>query len=147
MNPGTFTIILSMVIFFISFYRYARSAKLSLTSPVGMNEYFSGIFFLRKGTLSLLFGRIALLIGLPLSYFLNFIRDDEGAVYFPLIMTTWFIALYYYKYANRFNGVAQEQKGFFYVLIKGKTYGMAKALLWLLRILYIASVIYVFLYR
>ena len=147
MSHGTFTIIFSMVIFFISFYRYAKRVKLPLTSPVDMNEYFSGVFFLRKGTLSLFFGRMALLIGFPLSYFLNFIRDGEGAVYFPLIMTIWFIALYFYKYANRFNGVAQEQKGFFYVLIKGKTYGMAKVLLWLLRILYIASVIYVFLYR
>ncbi|RRZ97080.1 hypothetical protein EGK14_01935 [Erwinia sp. 198] len=147
MSPDIITIILSMVIFFMSFYYYARSAKLPLTSPIGMNEYFSGIFFLRKGSLSLFFGRIALLVGFPLSYALKFIRDGEGAVYFPLIVITWGIALYCYKYANRFNGVAEERKGFFNILFKGKTYGIAGTSLWLLRILYIASVVYVFLYR
>ncbi|EAQ4583725.1 hypothetical protein DBS38_17935 [Salmonella enterica] len=147
MNPDIITIILSMVIFFMSFYHYARSTNLPLTSPIGMNEYFSGIFFLRKRSLSLFFGRIALLMGFPLSYTLRFIRDGEGAVYFPLIVITWGIALYFYIYADRFNGVAEERKGFFSILLKGKTYGMASTSLWLLRILYIASVIYVFLCR
>lgn len=45
MSPDIITIILSMIIFFMSFYHYARSTKLSLISPIGMNEYFSGIFF------------------------------------------------------------------------------------------------------
>ncbi|EGB0711121.1 hypothetical protein H6X95_004064 [Salmonella enterica] len=112
-----------------------------------MNEYFSGLFFLRKNSFSLFLGRIALFIGFPLSYALKFIRDGEGVVYFPLIVITWFIALYFYKYASRFNGVIEDQKGFFSILLKGKTFGLAGILLWLLRALYISSVIYVFLNR
>lgn len=147
MSPDIITITLSMAIFFMSFYHYARSSKLPLNSPVGMNEYFSGIFFLRKSSFSLFLGRVALLIGFPLSYALKFIRDSEGVIYFPLIVITWFIALYFYKYANFFNMVAEGHKGFFSILLKGKTCGLAGALLWLLRALYIASVIYVFLNR
>jgi|SRR5471030_401720 len=147
MSPDIITITLSMAIFFMSFYHYARSSKMPLNSPVGMNEYFSGIFFLRKSSFSLFLGRVALLIGFPLSYALKFIRDGEGVVYFPLIVITWFIALYFYKYANLFNMVAEGQKGFFSILLKGKTCGLAGALLWLLRALYIASVMYVFLNR
>lgn len=49
MSHDIITIIISMVIFFMSFYHYARSTKLPLNPPVGMNEYFSVIFFLRKG--------------------------------------------------------------------------------------------------
>ncbi|WP_186373577.1 hypothetical protein [Yersinia rohdei] len=147
MSPDIITITLSMAIFFMSFYHYARSSKLPLNSPVGMNEYFSGIFFLRKSSFSLFLGRVALLIGFPLSYALKFIRDGEGVIYFPLIVITWFIALYFYKYANFFNMVAEGHKGFFSILLKGKTCGLAGALLWLLRALYIASVIYVFLNR
>lgn len=112
-----------------------------------MNEYFSGIFFLRKSSFSLFLGRVALLIGFPLSYALKFIRDGEGVIYFPLIVITWFIALYFYKYANFFKMVAEGHKGFFSILLKGKTCGLAGALLWLLRALYIASVIYVLLNR
>ncbi|AUT98663.1 hypothetical protein C3454_00010 [Citrobacter europaeus] len=112
-----------------------------------MNEYFSGIFFLRKSSFSLFLGRVALLIGFPLSYVLKFIRDGEGVIYFPLIVITWFIALYFYKYASCFNGVAEGQKGFFSILLKGRAGGLAGTLLWLLRALYIASVIYVFLNR
>lgn len=147
MSPDIITITLSMAIFFMSFYHYARSSKLPLNSPVGMNEYFSGIFFLRKSSFSLFLGRVALLIGFPLSYALKFIRDGEGVIYFPLIVITWFIALYFYKYANFFNMVAEGHKGFFSILLKGKTCGLAGALLWLLRALYIASVIYVLLNR
>ena len=146
MSPDIITIILSMVIFFMSFYHYARSTNLPLSSPIGMNEYFSGIFFLRKRTFSFFWGRIALLIGFPLSYILKFIRDSEGAVYFPLIVITWGVALYFYIYANRFNGVTEERKGFFRIFYKGKTNGMASTSLCFLRILYIASVIYVLLY-
>lgn len=147
MNPDIITITLSMAIFFMSFYQYARSTKIPLNSPVGMNEYFSGIFFLRKSSFSLFLGRVALLIGFPLSYALKFIRDGEGVIYFPLIVITWFIALYFYKYASCFNGGAEGQKGFFSILLKGRTGGLAGTLLWLLRVLYIASVIYVFLNR
>jgi len=147
MSPDIITITLSMAIFFMSFYHYAKSAKLPLSSPIGMNEYFSGIFFLRKEVVSLFWGRIALLVGFPLSYAFKFICDGEGIAYFPLIVITWFITLYFYKYAAHFNGVAEEQKGFFSILLKGKIYGLAGALLWLLRALYIASVIYVFWYR
>lgn len=147
MSPDIITITLSMAIFFMSFYHYARSSKLPLNSPVGMNEYFSGIFFLRKSSFSLFLGRVALLIGFPLSYALKFIRDGEGVIYFPLIVITWFIALYFYKYANFFNMVAEGHKGFFSILLKGRTCGLAGALLWLLRALYIASVIYVLLNR
>ncbi|WP_169402284.1 hypothetical protein [Rouxiella aceris] len=147
MNPDIITITLSMAIFFMSFYHYARSTKIPLNSPVGMNEYFSGIFFLRKSSFSLSWGRVALLIGFPLSYALKFIRDGEGVVYFPLIVITWFTALYFYKYAGCFNGVVEGQKGFFSILLKGKIGGLAGILLWLLRALYIASVIYVFLNR
>lgn len=147
MSPDIITITLSMAIFFMSFYHYARSSKMPLNSPVGMNEYFSGIFFLRKSSFSFFLGRVALLIGFPLSYALKFIRDGEGIVYFPLIVITWFIALYFYKYANLFNMAAEGHKGFFSILLKGKVCGLAGALLWLLRALYIASVIYVFLNR
>lgn len=118
-----------------------------LNSPVGMNEYFSGIFFLRKTSFSLFFGRVVLLIGFPLSYVLKFIRDGEGVVYFPLIVITWFIALYFYKYANLFNVLDDGRKGFFSILLKGKACGLAGVVLWLLRALYIASVMYVFLNR
>lgn len=147
MSPDIITITLSMAIFFMSFYHYARSSKAPLNSPVGMNEYFSGIFFLRKRSFSLFMGRVALLIGFPLSYALKFIRDGDGVVYFPLIVITWFVALYFYKYANLFNKVDERQKGFFSILIKGQTCGLPGALLWLLRALYIASVMYVFLNR
>lgn len=147
MSPDIITITLSMAIFFISFYYYARSSKMPLNSPVGMNEYFSGIFFLRKTSFSLFFGRVALLIGFPLSYALKFIRDGEGVVYFPLIVITWFIALYFYKYANLFNVLDDGRKGFFSILLKGKACGLAGVVLWLLRALYIASVMYVFLNR
>lgn len=147
MSTDIITITLSMAIFFISFYHYARTSNMPINSPVGMNEYFSGIFFLRKSSFSLFSGRVALLIGFPLSYALKFIRDGEGAVYFPLIVITWFIALYFYKYASLFNIVAEGQKGFFSILLKGKICGLAGALLWLLRTLYIVSVIYVFLNR
>ncbi|HEN4999181.1 TPA: hypothetical protein U6I48_004749 [Klebsiella aerogenes] len=147
MNLDILTITLSMAIFFMSFYHYARSSKMSLNSPVGMNEYFSGIFFLRKSSSSLFLGRVALLIWFPLSYVLKFIRDGEGVVYFPLIVITWFITLYFYKYANIFNAAPDGQKGFFSILLKGKIYGVAGVLLWLLRTLYIASVIYAFLNR
>jgi len=147
MSPDIITIILSMIIFFMSFYHYARCTKLPLTSPIGMNEYFSGIFFLRKGALGLFFGRISLLLGFPLSYAFKFFRDGEGAVYFPLIVITWLIALYFYKYSNHFNEITEGQKGFFSILLRGKTYGMAETLLWLLRTLYIASIIYVILRR
>ncbi|WP_041689188.1 hypothetical protein [Enterobacter sp. 638] len=147
MSPDIITITLSMAIFFISFYYYARSSKMPLNSPVGMNEYFSGIFFLRKTSFSLFFGRVALLIGFPLSYALKFIRDGEGVVYFPLIVITWFIALYFYKYANLFNVLDDGRKGFFNILLKEKACGLAGVLLWLLRALYIASVMYVFLNR
>ena len=137
----------SMIIFFMSFYIYAKSNNFPLTTPIGVNEYFSGIFFLRKECPSLFWGRIALLIGFPVSYFLKFIRDGEGVAYFPLIVTTWGVALYFYKYANCFNSVDGERKGFFSILFKGEIYGIASALLWLLRILYIASLIYVQLNR
>jgi hypothetical protein len=147
MSPDIITITLSMAIFFISFYYYARSSKMPLNSPVGMNEYFSGIFFLRKTSFSLFFGRVALLIGFPLSYALKFIRDGEGVVYFPLIVITWFIALYFYKYANLFNVLDDGRKGFFSILLKGKACGLAGVVLWLLRALYITSVMYVFLNR
>lgn len=147
MSPDIITITLSMAIFFISFYHYARSSKMPLNSPVGMNEYFSGIFFLRKTSFSLFFGRVALLIGFPLSYALKFIRDGEGVVYFPLIVITWFIALYFYNYANLFNVLDDGRKGFFSILLKEKACGLAGVLLWLLRALYIASVMYVFLNR
>ncbi|MNE23438.1 hypothetical protein D3C80_1166910 [compost metagenome] len=147
MSPDIITITLSMAIFFISFYYYARSSKMPLNSPVGMNEYFSGIFFLRKTSFSLFFGRVALLIGFPLSYALKFIHDGEGVVYFPLIVITWFIALYFYKYANLFNVLDDGRKGFFSILLKGKACGLAGVVLWLLRALYIASVMYVFLNR
>lgn len=147
MSPDIITITLSMAIFFISFYYYARSSKMPLNSPVGMNEYFSGIFFLRKTSFSLFFGRVALLIGFPLSYALKFIRDGEGVVYFPLIVITWFIALYFYNYANLFNVLDDGRKGFFSILLKEKACGLAGVLLWLLRALYIASVMYVFLNR
>jgi len=143
MSTDIITIMLSMIIFFLSFYYYARSINMSLSSPASMNEYFSGLFFLRRGG-SLFWGRIALFLGFPLSYALRFIRDGEGAVYFPLIFITWLIALYYYKYAKCFDG---EDKGFFSILLKGKIYGVAGTLLWLLRILYITSIIYAFLYR
>ncbi|UJD96738.1 hypothetical protein FS593_00295 [Lelliottia amnigena] len=112
-----------------------------------MNEYFSGIFFLRKTSFSLFFGRVALLIGFPLSYALKFIRDGEGVVYFPLIVITWFIALYFYKYANLFNVLDDGRKGFFSIFLKGKVCGLAGVVLWSLRALYIASVMYVFLNR
>lgn len=147
MSPDIITITLSMAIFFISFYYYARSSKMPLNSPVGMNEYFSGIFFLRKTSFSLFFGRVALLIGFPLSYALKFIRDGEGVVYFPLIVITWFIALYFYKYANLFNVLDDGRKGFFSIFLKGKACGLAGVVLWSLRALYIASVMYVFLNR
>ncbi|EHY4775613.1 hypothetical protein QHZ39_002727 [Salmonella enterica] len=147
MSPDTITITISMAVFFMSFYHYARRTKIPLNSPVGMNEYFSGLFFLRKNSFSLFLGRIALFIGFPLSYALKFIRAGEGVVYFPLIVITWFIALYFYKYASRFNGVIEGQKGFFSILLKGKTFGVAGILLWLLRALYISSGIYVFLNR
>ncbi len=140
-------IIFSMIIFFTSFYCYARSNKLPITTPLSMNEYFSGIFFLRNKHPSLFFGRVALLIGFPVSYILRFIRDGEGAAYFPLIVITWCITLYCYKYANRFNSVAEEQRGIFSIFLKGKTYGMASILLWLLRTLYMGSVIYALLNR
>ncbi len=147
MIPDIIAIIFSMIIFFMSFYCYARSTKLPLTTPIGMNEYFSGIFFLRKEHLSLFFGRMALLIGFPVSYVLRFIRDGEGVAYFPLIVITWCITLYFYKYANRFDSVAEERRGIFSIFLKGKTYGMASTLLWLLRILYIGSAIYALLNR
>ena len=147
MSPDIITVILSMGIFFISFFHYSRKTNLPLTSPIGMNEYFSGIFFLRNSSLSLFFGRIALLVGFPLSYSLKFIRDDEGAVYFPLIIITWIMALYFYIYANRLNEATEKQKGLFSILIKGKTYGMASTSLWFIRISYSASIIYALLYR
>lgn len=118
-----------------------------ISSPKTMNEYFSGMFFLRECSIHLFFGRTAVLIGFPLSYFLKYIENGEGVVYFPLIITTWLIALYFYKYANRLNEVPGEQGGFFSILLKGKTYGPASFLLWLLRISYIASIIYVILAR
>ena len=147
MSLDIITITLSMAIFFMSFYHYARSTKIPLNSPVAMNEYFSGIFFLRKSSFSLFLGRIALLIGFPLSYALKFICDGDGVVYFPLIVTTWIIALYFYKYAYFFISIAEGKKGFFSILLKGKIGGLAGALLWMLRALYIASVIYVLLNR
>lgn len=147
MSLDIITITLSMAIFFMSFYYYAISTKIPLNSPVAMNEYFSGIFFLRKSSFSLFLGRVALLIGFPLSYALKFICDGEGVVYFPLIVITWIVALYFYKYAGCFNGIAEGQKGFFSILLKGRTGGLAGTLLWMLRALYIASVIYVFLNR
>lgn len=67
-----------------------------------MNKYYSGIFFLRKSSFSLFWGQVALLIGFPLSYALKFIRDGEGVIYFPLIVITWFIVLYFYKYTKHF---------------------------------------------
>jgi len=146
-NPDTITIILSMAIFFISFYNYIKSIDMPISSPKTMNEYFSGMFFLRECSIHLFFGRTAVLIGFPLSYFLKYIENGEGVVYFPLIITTWLIALYFYKYANRLNEVPGEQGGFFSILLKGKTYGPASFLLWLLRISYIASIIYIILVR
>lgn len=147
MSPDIITIMLSMVIFFIAFYHYARSIKMPLNSPVSMNKYFSGLFFLRKGSLSLFLGRIALFFGFPLSYAFKFIRDGEGGSYFPLIFTTWLIALYCYKYAKYFNEVEGGEKGFFSILLKGKNHGLADALLWFLRVSYITSIIYVLLHR
>lgn len=147
MSPDIITIALSLAIFFISFFHYARSNMLPLNSPIGMNEYFSGIFFLRRKSFSLFMGRIALLVGFPLSYSLKFISGGQGVAYFPLIVITWFLALYFYKYAGHFKGAVDGRKGFFSILLAGKTYGFAGALLWFLRALYIASVMYVLLFR
>lgn len=144
MSLDIITIILSMAVFFIAFYSNAKTTNLSLNSPSSMNEYFSGIFFLRKSSYSLLFGRIALLIGFPVSYILKFINDGTVFFYLPLILTTWLIALYFFKYASHFNDETDVQKGFFSILLKGKTYGLAGFLLWLIRFLYLTSVIYVF---
>lgn len=145
MIPSFIVAVLSMMIFFIMYYFYAMFAKLSLNSPLSMNEYFSGIFFLRNGR-GLFWGRVALIVGFPLSYILKFMEDGSGIFYFPLLFTTWLIFLYFFKYAKHLKG-NNAQDGFFSILLKGKADGIAGVLLWLLRALYFTSVVYVFLKR
>lgn len=135
---------LSLLIFFIAFYTYERKKETSLSSKEAMDDFFSGIFFLRNTTTSLIFGRIALFIGIPLAYVLTYITNNIGLEYVLSIISLWSIAFYFWIIYKNEDLLKKSRINFFteFLFSKEKK-GASVFFLWLTRFFFIFSIIFV----
>jgi hypothetical protein len=138
---------LSMLVFFLSFFFYEREKENSLKSSKAMNDFFSGIFFLRNTEIILICARIALFLGIPSSYICIYIKNGTGIEYFPSMISLWLIMIYFWMFSKIENITKIQKLNFFYELFFVHRNGCFGAVLWILRLFLIFSVIYAFIYR
>lgn len=134
----------SLLTFFVSFFFYARNRKLVLSSGLSMNDFFSGIFFLRKSTLTLILGRISLFIGVTAAHIASYIRTGNGKEYFLPMIVMWLAIIYFWFLGREKKESGEQEMDFFHTLLFSRKVGSKKLtfFLWLLRIFFIFSNVY-----
>ncbi|MCA6222782.1 hypothetical protein [Photorhabdus antumapuensis] len=143
MNIDIIISLICLLVFFLSFLVFCRRNKLSLTSSISMNDFFSGIFFLRDENVSLWGGRISLFIGVPMIYFFKYFNNKSGSEFFPLIICTWGVAVYFrFSYNHSQYNKNRINTSLFYEFFITQKKGSQGLLLWIIRSSFVASMLY-----
>ncbi|HDU8611200.1 TPA: hypothetical protein RG697_002829 [Morganella morganii] len=122
MNIEMIVSVVSMVSFFLSFFFYERKKKAPLTSSKAMNDFFSGVLFLRENNINLIVGRCSVFLGIPISYFIVCVRNKYGIECLPSIISLWNIAIYFFIYSSVLGNREVINRDFFisYLFLMGK---------------------------
>ncbi|HBC0990262.1 TPA: hypothetical protein OOF36_003539 [Morganella morganii] len=147
MNIEMIISVLSMVSFFLSFFFYERKKKVPLTSSKAMNDFFSGVFFLRENNINLIVGRCSIFLGIPTSYFIVYVKNRYGIEYLPSIISLWIVAVYFFIYSSVLGHREVINRDFFYELFVSNGEKGFRIYLWCVRLIFISSIMFAFIFR
>ncbi|ENN8378998.1 hypothetical protein ACAX46_004473 [Providencia rettgeri] len=147
MNIEMIISVLSMLSFFLSFFFYERKMKVPLTSSKAMNDFFSGIFFLRENNINLIVGRCSIFLGIPTAYIIVYVRNRYGIEYLPSIISLWIVAVYFFIYSSVLGDREVINRDFFYELFISNGEKGFRIYLWCVRLIFISSIMFAFIFR
>lgn len=147
MNIEMIVSVVSIVSFFLSFFFYERKKKVPLTSSKAMNDFFSGVFFLRENNINLIVGRCSVFLGIPISYFIVCVRNKYGIEYLSSMISLWIVAIYFFIYSSALGNREVINRDFFYELFISNGEKEFRIYLWCVRLIFISSIMFAFIFR
>jgi hypothetical protein len=132
--------ILSLAVFFVSFFVFCKKTKISYGAPLSMSTFFDSIFFVGEKNMATMIARIVLFLFMPALAFLRVGIDSKDLYLFIIMVGAWCFLMYCYCYRGDIKPGKIKSSAIFSEVFFAKRAGVRGLFLWGVRLIYIAGI-------